>query len=312
MAIQSHLPAQPGRHRGLVADSVKIPSVFQRRDWTCLTIPRLGNGGEKPDRTERRLWPDVPPATTADRFSPWRQKLSDGEAQKRARAGGNYPTDGDIHPLRLCEEIKNFQKRDTILCVDGQEILNFGRQSIPTLMPGHRLNSGPFGTMGVGMPFAVGAKAGKPNAPVICLHGDGSFGQNAMELDTAVRHKLPLLVVISLNGGWTADPERNKPGRDLGYTRYDIVAQGRAGIAHLRRRLDRAGVKLVELLEIDQNVVEIATQALLLRRGEFKPRQLRHMAHHLQRDFVLCHRAWKPNMPPPRSQELTILVLACR
>jgi thiamine pyrophosphate-dependent acetolactate synthase large subunit-like protein len=169
---------------------------------------------------------DAIPATTADRFSPWRQKLSDGEAQKRGRAGGNYPTDGDIHPLRLCEEIKNFQKRDTILCVDGQEILNFGRQSIPTFMPGHRLNSGPFGTMGVGMPFAVGAKAGKPNAPVICLHGDGSFGQNAMELDTAVRHKLPLLVVISLNGGWTADPERNKPGRDLGYTRYDIVAQG--------------------------------------------------------------------------------------
>ncbi|HEX5452472.1 MAG TPA: thiamine pyrophosphate-binding protein [Stellaceae bacterium] len=163
---------------------------------------------------------------TAERFAPWRKKLAEGEAQKRSRVGGNYPTDGDIHPLRLCEEIKNFQKRDTILCVDGQEILNYGRQSIPTFTPGHRLNSGPFGTMGVGLPFAVGAKAAKPNVPVICLHGDGSFGQNAMELDTAVRHKLPLLVVISLNGGWTADPERNKPGRDLGYTRYDIVAQG--------------------------------------------------------------------------------------
>ena len=43
---------------------------------------------------------------------------------------------------------------------------------------------------------------------------------------TAVRHKLPLLCIISLNGGWTADPEGNKPGRDLGYTRYDIMAQG--------------------------------------------------------------------------------------
>jgi transketolase N-terminal domain/subunit len=79
----------------------------------------------------------------------------------------------------------------------------------PTFVPGHRLNSGPFGTMGVGLPFAVGAKAAKPDAQVICLHGDGSFGQNAMELDTAVRHKLPLLCIISLNGGWTADPERN-------------------------------------------------------------------------------------------------------
>jgi thiamine pyrophosphate-dependent acetolactate synthase large subunit-like protein len=46
-----------------------------------------------------------------------------------------------------------------------------------------------------------------------------------MELDTAVRHKLPLFCVISLNGGWTADPQRNKPGRDLGYTRYDKMAE---------------------------------------------------------------------------------------
>ena len=80
--------------------------------------------------------------------------------------------------------------------------------------------------MGMGLPFAVGAKAAKPAAQVICLHGDGSFGQNAMELDTTVRHKLPLLCVISLNGGWTADPEHNKPGRDLGYTRYDKMADG--------------------------------------------------------------------------------------
>jgi thiamine pyrophosphate-dependent acetolactate synthase large subunit-like protein len=165
-------------------------------------------------------------ANTADKFAGWRQKLADGEAAKRTGPGGNYPTDGDIHPLRLCEEIKNFAKRDAILCVDGQEILNYGRQSMPTFEPGHRLNSGPFGTMGVGLPFAVGAKAGKPDKQVICVHGDGSFGLNAMELDTAARHKLPILVVISLNGGWTADPQRNKPGRDLGYTRYDKMAEG--------------------------------------------------------------------------------------
>ena len=52
--------------------------------------------------------------------------LADGEAKKRTRAGGNYPTDGDIHPLRLCEEIKNFMQREAILSVDGQEILNYG------------------------------------------------------------------------------------------------------------------------------------------------------------------------------------------
>ena len=73
-----------------------------------------------------------------------------------------------IHPLRLCKEVRDFIDRDAILCVDGQEILNFGRQSIPTFRPGHRLNSGPFGTMGVGLPFGVGAKAGKPDSRWSC------------------------------------------------------------------------------------------------------------------------------------------------
>jgi len=97
---------------------------------------------------------------------------------------------------------------------------------MPTHTPGHRLNSGPFGTMGVGLPFGLGAKVAKPDNQVIVVHGDGSFGLNAMELDTAVRHNIPVLVVISLNGGWTADPDKNKPGRNLGYVRYDQMADG--------------------------------------------------------------------------------------
>jgi thiamine pyrophosphate-dependent acetolactate synthase large subunit-like protein len=161
-----------------------------------------------------------------DRFKDWRRMLADGAAQKLKAPGANKAVeDGDIHPLRLCEEISNFMQRDAILVVDGQEILNYGRQSMQTHAPGHRLNSGPFGTMGVGLPFGLGAKIAKPDKQVIVVHGDGSFGLNAMELDTAVRHKIPVLVVISLNGGWTADPQRNKPGRDLGYTRYDKIAQ---------------------------------------------------------------------------------------
>jgi thiamine pyrophosphate-dependent acetolactate synthase large subunit-like protein len=161
-----------------------------------------------------------------DRYTDWRKELADGAAAKLNSPGANKPVeDGDIHPLRLCEEIASFMQRDAILVVDGQEILNYGRQSMPTYAPGHRLNSGPFGTMGVGLPFALGAKLAKPDKQVICVHGDGSFGLNAMELDTAVRHKLPVLVVISLNGGWTADPNRDKPGRDLGYTRYERMAE---------------------------------------------------------------------------------------
>ena len=163
---------------------------------------------------------------STDNYAGWRKRLGDDEAAKRSRPGGNSVSDATpIHPLRLCEEVKNFMDRDAILVVDGQEILNFGRQSMPTFTPGHRMNSGPFGTMGVGLPFGLGAKVAKPDSQVIVVHGDGSFGLNAMELDTAVRHGIAVLVVISLNGGWTADPEKAKPGRDLGFTRYDKMGE---------------------------------------------------------------------------------------
>lgn len=159
-------------------------------------------------------------------FRSWCDELAAMNSIKAAAAEERLSSNATpIHPLRLCKEVRDFMDRDAVLVVDGQEILNYGRQSIPTFLPGHRLNSGPLGTMGVGLPFGLGAKAAKPDKQVVVLHGDGSFGLNAMELDTAIRHKLPVLVVISLNGGWTADPDRSKPGRNLGYTRYDEMAK---------------------------------------------------------------------------------------
>jgi acetolactate synthase-1/2/3 large subunit len=160
------------------------------------------------------------------RYARWVTKLRTLDTEKAAEMDKQMSTDQiPIHPLRLCKEVRDFLRRDAILVVDGQEILNFGRQSIPTFVPGHRLNSGPFGCMGVGLPFGVGAKVARPDAQVLVLHGDGSYGLNAMEIDTAVRHRIPVVVVISNNGGWTADPQGTKPGRNLGYTRYDKVAQ---------------------------------------------------------------------------------------
>ena len=159
-------------------------------------------------------------------YANWRDELRAEDAVKSTKFELQISTDAmPIHPLRLCNEIRNFIQRDTILVVDGQEILNYGRQTIPSFLPAHRLNSGPFGTMGVGLPFGVGAKAAIPHKQVVVLHGDGSFGLNAMKVDTAIRHQLPILIIISLNGGWTADPQQNKPGRNLGYTRFDKMVQ---------------------------------------------------------------------------------------
>lgn len=166
------------------------------------------------------------PRIEATRFAAWRDHLGRVDEPKRAAQESRMATDQvPIHPLRLCREVRDYMDRDAILVVDGQEILNFGRQSIPTFLPRHRLNSGTFGTMGVGLPFGLGAKVASPDKQVVVLHGDGSFGINGLELDTAVRHHIPVLVVVSLNGGWTADPAGDKPGRDLGYTRFDLIAR---------------------------------------------------------------------------------------
>ena len=159
-------------------------------------------------------------------FATWRERLrgrNSGKQEEQEALLGS--SEVPIHPLRLCKEVRDFIDRDAILVVDGQEILNFGRQTIPSFVPNHRMNSGVFGTMGVGLPLGVGAKLAAPDKQVVVLHGDGSFGMNAMEFDTAVRHGAPVLVVISQNGGWTADPDRAKPGRDLGYPRYDRLAE---------------------------------------------------------------------------------------
>ena len=156
----------------------------------------------------------------SDRYAAWTDYLNEVNQTKMTNATAKQDTSArPIHPLRLCREVSETLPRNAVLVVDGQEILTFARQSIPFYTP-HSLNSGPYGCMGVGLPFALGAKVALPDHPVIVLHGDGSFGLNAMEMDTAVRHDLAVVCVISNNAGWTAS-DRHKVGRDLGFTRYD-------------------------------------------------------------------------------------------
>ncbi len=207
----------------------------------------------------QQLLAAMPGRVKEGQYADWRKKLGEGEAAKRKETGGGMAMNATpIHPLRLCEEVKNFMKRDAILIVDGQEILNFGRQSMPTFSPGHRLNSGPFGMMGVGMPFGVGAKIARPDKQVIVVHGDGSFGLNCMELDTAVRHKVPLLVVISLNGGWTADPKKEKVGRNLGYTRFDKMAESLGCYGEFVEKPEEIGPALQRAQKkVDQGMVAL-------------------------------------------------------
>ncbi len=161
------------------------------------------------------------------RDSPWVDHLRQVDAARRDQTEAQIANNSmPMHPLRLCGEVRDAVKRDAIIVEDGHEIMNFARQSIPSFVPRGRINAGPNGCMGVGLPAAVGAAAANPGRQVVLVGGDGSFGMNIQEIDTAVRHKLPVVCVISHNGGWTgAIRDRKVPGRDLLMTRYDEVAK---------------------------------------------------------------------------------------
>jgi len=173
------------------------------------------------------------------RESAWVAELGAKHRSNQERSAPLLHSDAvPIHPLRLCREVRDLISRDTILIVDGHEVLNFARQSIPIYQAGCSLNAGPHGCMGVGVPFGIGAKAAKPDAPVLVLSGDGAFGWNGMEMDTAIRHQLPIVVVMSNNAGFTSRKTGGTVGRELGWQRYDKMVEALGGYGEFVEKPD--------------------------------------------------------------------------
>ena len=121
--------------------------------------------------------------------------------------------DGLMHPYRLVSEIRKYINPETILIADGGDILSFCRIS---LISNTYLDSGVFGCLGVGVPFGVAAGIVYQDRRVMVVTGDGAFGFNAMELDTAVRHGSRVVFIVANNGGWNierTDQLQNYGGR---------------------------------------------------------------------------------------------------
>lgn len=110
--------------------------------------------------------------------------------------------DGRINPNRLLAEIRRRLDPDAIVIADGGDILSFARVALEGAT---YLDPGPLGCIGIATPFAVGAAKVAPGRQVVAVTGDGSFGFTAMEIDTAVRHRAPALIVISNNGSWAIE-----------------------------------------------------------------------------------------------------------
>jgi acetolactate synthase-1/2/3 large subunit len=168
----------------------------------------------------------------------WRAKEDEAEETMRARLNSD---EVPIDPQRLCREIADFVDDDTIVIGDGGDIVAQAAKVIKVPKNGAWMDPGPLGTLGVGMPFALAAQLAHPDKRVLIVYGDGSFGLNGFEFDTAVRFGLPIVGIIGNDQAWgqMLRPQAGLFGEDrlvateLAATRYDKVVEALGGHGEL-------------------------------------------------------------------------------
>jgi acetolactate synthase-1/2/3 large subunit len=198
-------------HPDLIASHVELAaSIGARLDGTLSSLARA---------TE----------TPAD-SKPWIERLTRLEEEKRDQAQAELRSDArPIHPMRIYGELVPLLDRDAIVIGDGGDFVSYAGREIPSFAGGCWLDPGPFGCLGVGPGYAIAARLAHPDRQVVLLLGDGALGFSGMELESLVRHKLPVVCIVGNNGIWGLEkhPMRGLYG-------YDVAAELRPGIRYDR------------------------------------------------------------------------------
>lgn len=202
------------------------------------TIDLMGNAGQILPRLLERMkqldvGPDHPKQLRAwYRFlEPARQEIRNKLLVKMS--GDSMP----MSPYRMLNALRDYLPRDAICVFDGNVILAVAQQVIPSYVPASRFTPGTNGCLGVGIPFGMGAKISRPDRLVVVVTGDAAFGFNAMEMETAVRHNVPIIVLIANNDGQTGMHKQKAfypPGHErvaafLPGLRYDQIVSSLGG-----------------------------------------------------------------------------------
>ncbi|MFW6126031.1 MAG: thiamine pyrophosphate-dependent enzyme, partial [Chloroflexota bacterium] len=151
-----------------------------------------------------------------------------------------------IHPTHLVERVRQATQGNAIYVVDGGDTSYFGLSGLKAKEKSSVIASaaGLLGCLGTGIPFGIGAKLARPERTVVVISGDGSFGLNAMEFDTAVRHDIPFVCVVVNDQAWGMikhgqelqyGPDR-VIGSELGLVHYEKVAEALGGYGELVSR----------------------------------------------------------------------------
>ena len=188
-------------------------------------------------------------------------------------------TSTPMHPMFVSETLQKHLDEDAHITFDGGDYCHFLRASVPREQPFRFHNVSSFGMIGVGVAYGMGAQAALPGTQCVVGVGDGSFGFNGMELDTMVRHNLPVKILLGNNSIWGIDWQIQKGiyGRpvwtDLAQgTRYDLVAKGLGAYGEnvqtaeelepaMKRAFAHKGPALLNI-EVDQIISPVAEAAI--------------------------------------------------
>jgi acetolactate synthase-1/2/3 large subunit len=168
-----------------------------------------------------------------------RQRDADRETEMRRQAA--EPGD-HVNPLALLAEVDRLAADDAVFVLDGGDFAATASYVVRARGPLRHLDPGVFGTLGVGGGFALGAKLARPDSEVWILYGDGAAGYSLAELDTCVRHGLPVIAVVGNDASWEqiGREQREILGDDVGTvlrrSDYHVVAQGYGAVGILVRR----------------------------------------------------------------------------
>ena len=166
-----------------------------------------------------------------------RQRIASDRDKDRPLTGA----DGKIHPRAIFDAVAAVADPDYVAIADGGDLLSFARTGLQAKT---YMDAGAFGCLGVGVPFAVAAALALPGRQVISVNGDGAFGINAMEIDTAVRHGAKAVFIVSNNAAWNIerlDQEMNYGGRVVGTTlRHSDYAEMARALGLHGERVEKA------------------------------------------------------------------------
>ena len=173
-----------------------------------------------------------------EKYQPWVDQIKAAQAKSLSEFKAQLESDQvPIHPARLCNELDKFLADDDFLAVDGGDTSVWMNMVRTYRKPGHTLESGLFGCLGVGLPYAEAAQLAHPGSRVAAIVGDGAVGFNFMEFHTMIRLGLPVVVVVNNDQAWgmVRHSQMLRYGKDrligvdLGYVPYHKMVEALGG-----------------------------------------------------------------------------------